>query len=190
MAFGLLILAVVSIIVAVIFQARRQKQILGRVGDAVGATRVGDVMQGTQDGVTFRYKYYAGSRNSPSYFKVIVDALSEGKFRVVPDVGSFDPGAISWATAFVGQNNYTVSELGTDVQAGINANGQSSVFDRARLTTCPWDCEATPDGFVGITDLFELFGQWTMVGTSCDFDGGGAGIPDLFEMFGNWGVCP
>ncbi len=55
---------------------------------------------------------------------------------------------------------------------------------------CPWDCQVIPDGFVSINDLFQLLAQWNQVGTSCDFDGGGAGITDLFEMFGNWGQCP
>ena len=54
---------------------------------------------------------------------------------------------------------------------------------------CPWDCDGTYDKFVGITDLFGLFGQWGGIGP-CDFDGGGASITDLFAMFGAWGPCP
>ena len=27
-------------------------------------------------------------------------------------------------------------------------------------TTCPWDCEAIPDGAVGITDFLTLLANW------------------------------
>ncbi len=37
---------------------------------------------------------------------------------------------------------------------------------------CPWDC-ADGDGTVGILDFLGLLAQWSQVGTSCDFDGGG-----------------
>jgi len=48
------------------------------------------------------------------------------------------------------------------------------------------------DNVVGITDLFELFGNWgECPGCSQDLDFDGfIGITDLFIMFGNWGDCP
>ncbi len=55
---------------------------------------------------------------------------------------------------------------------------------------CPWDCEPTPNGTVGINDFLELLAQWSTVGSSCDFDGGGAGITDFLDMLAHWGDCP
>ncbi|MHC4416115.1 MAG: FG-GAP repeat domain-containing protein [Planctomycetota bacterium] len=54
---------------------------------------------------------------------------------------------------------------------------------------CPWDCQATPDGVVGIADLLALLAQWGGPG-SCAFDGGPVGINDLLELLANWGQCP
>ena len=60
----------------------------------------------------------------------------------------------------------------------------------AALPNCPWDCEFTPDGNVGINDFLELLAQWNMVGTSCDFSGGGVGINAFLDLLANWGACP
>ncbi len=54
---------------------------------------------------------------------------------------------------------------------------------------CPWDCQATADGNVGISDLLALLAQWGLP-TPCDFDGGGVGINDLLAMLSVWGACP
>ena len=56
--------------------------------------------------------------------------------------------------------------------------------------SCPWDCEAIPDGTVGVNDFLDLLSQWAMVGTSCDFDGGGVGVNDFLDLLANWGACP
>ena len=57
---------------------------------------------------------------------------------------------------------------------------------------CPWDCQAIPDGNVGIADFLELLAQWTLVGTSCDFGlgGVGVGINEFLDLLANWGPCP
>jgi len=54
---------------------------------------------------------------------------------------------------------------------------------------CPWDCEPTPDGTVGINDFLELLAQWSTIDSSCDFDGGGVGINDFLDLLANWGDC-
>ena len=54
---------------------------------------------------------------------------------------------------------------------------------------CPWDCEATPDGNVGVNDFLALLAQWTTEDT-CDFDGGGVGVTDFLALLANWGLCP
>ena len=55
---------------------------------------------------------------------------------------------------------------------------------------CPWDCESTPEGTVGINDFLELLSQWNQVGSSCDFDGGGVGINAFLDLLAHWGPCP
>ncbi len=55
---------------------------------------------------------------------------------------------------------------------------------------CPWDCGGDNNGDVGIVDFLALLGQWTQVGTSCDFDGGGVGIVDFLDLLAHWGPCP
>ncbi len=54
---------------------------------------------------------------------------------------------------------------------------------------CPWDCEPTPNGDVGINDFLAVLAQWGGPG-SCDFDGSGIGINDFLELLANWGSCP
>ena len=81
-------------------------------------------------------------------------------------------------------NNYLLSVDVTD-------NGDPSPQEcGVAVTPCPWDCQAVPDGEVGINDFLDLLGQWTMIDTSCDFDGGGVGINDFLDLLGHWGPCP
>ncbi len=68
--------------------------------------------------------------------------------------------------------------------------GVPEVQEAAQVPTCPWDCQATPDQEVGISDFLEVLAQWTLVDTSCDFDGGGVGINDFLLLLANWGLCP
>jgi len=53
---------------------------------------------------------------------------------------------------------------------------------------CPWDCQAVPDGNVGINDLLDLLAQWNTAGP-CDFNGGNVGIVDLLKLLSEWGPC-
>ncbi len=53
---------------------------------------------------------------------------------------------------------------------------------------CPRDCQADPDGAIGIGDLLALLAQWGRPGP-CDIDGGGAGITDLLSILSAWGPC-
>ena len=55
---------------------------------------------------------------------------------------------------------------------------------------CPWDCDGIQDGVIGVTDLLAVLAQWTLVGGSCDFDGGGVGVVDLLKILAQWGPCP
>ena len=55
---------------------------------------------------------------------------------------------------------------------------------------CPWDCSGDNDNDVGIVDFLALLTEWGLVGTPCDFDGGGVGIVDFLDLLANWGPCP
>jgi hypothetical protein len=58
------------------------------------------------------------------------------------------------------------------------------------VPVCPWDCEAVPDGRVGVTDFLAMLAQWGQAGTPCDFNGGGVSVTDFLEMLAHWGPCP
>jgi len=57
-------------------------------------------------------------------------------------------------------------------------------------SVCPWDCQPSPDGNVGIIDFLTLLGDWGTVGSSCDFVNPGVGIEDFLQLLGAWGPCP
>jgi hypothetical protein len=96
---------------------------------------------------------------------------------------SGDPKAVACADL----NNDHVPDL---VTANVETGGGGSVTALVNSSfPCPWDCDGGFDRFVGITDLFAMFGDWGAPGP-CDFDGAGTGITDLFALFGAWGPCP
>ncbi|MEE8459994.1 MAG: hypothetical protein V3S08_08970, partial [Phycisphaerales bacterium] len=70
--------------------------------------------------------------------------------------------------------------------------GANTPLGAALGDACPWDCQAVPDQNVGINDFLDLLGQWTQVGTPCDFGEGppGVGVEDFLALLGNWGACP
>ncbi len=70
--------------------------------------------------------------------------------------------------------------------------GTPSAGAQAMGGNCP-DCQAVPDGTVGVPDLLALLSQWgACINCSCDFDGCGAvGVPDLLTLLAAWGIqCP
>ncbi len=71
----------------------------------------------------------------------------------------------------------------------ILAIANAGSFGKCKDGTCPWDCETTPNGNIGINDFLALLAQWGTPG-SCDFDGGGVGINDFLDLLANWGPCP
>ncbi len=74
-----------------------------------------------------------------------------------------------------------------------SGNGAPPVVDMGAYefqgTSCPWDCEPSPNGDVGINDFLAVLAQWGTPGT-CDFDGGGVGINDFLDLLAAWGPCP
>jgi hypothetical protein len=92
-----------------------------------------------------------------------------------PNDGFFTPAP--YRGGFGGGENWIAGWTATDA------------FGFLSVSSCPWDCQAAPDGNVGINDLLNLLAQWGN-GGACDFNGGGVGINDLLELLGQWGACP
>ena len=67
--------------------------------------------------------------------------------------------------------------------------GANTPLGAPGVVVCPWDCQAVPDGSVGVNDFLALLSQWNTVDT-CDFDGGGVGVNDFLALLANWGACP
>jgi hypothetical protein len=88
----------------------------------------------------------------------------------------------------VSTNNAADYALTAGPSSWVNNAGE--VFALAVAPPCPWDCEPAADGNVGINDFLELLAQWSLVGSSCDFDGGGVGINAFLDLLANWGPCP
>ncbi|MHC5016959.1 MAG: hypothetical protein ACYTGM_21115 [Planctomycetota bacterium] len=57
---------------------------------------------------------------------------------------------------------------------------------------CPWDCQATPNCVVDVSDFLAILAQWGQEGTSCDFGLGepGVGINEFLSFLSNFGPCP
>jgi len=96
-------------------------------------------------------------------------------------VATFDTDVSVWGVyPFLGPDRVLLSER----ELGL------MVVSVGSQPTCPWDCEAVPEGTVGIKDFLELLAQWTLIDSTCDFDSGGVGINDFLELLANWGPCP
>ena len=90
---------------------------------------------------------------------------------------------------------YQIDKLGNILQA-IDLPGVARNWISAEIPTgaapCPWDCDGSNDGNVGILDFLVLLSQWGSGGTSCDFGLGapGVGIEEFLKLLANWGNCP
>ncbi len=80
--------------------------------------------------------------------------------------------------------------LGSDRVLLSERNDGLLIVSVGTVPTCPWDCGGDNDNDVGIIDFLALLAQWTEVGTSCDFSGGGVSIVDFLKLLANWGFCP
>ena len=155
----------------------------------------------------------AGVANSMNY-PTTPGAASETHNGGTTDalVSRFDANlsTLRYSTYLGGTNNsdfgYVVEddESGTVTVAGLTTSSSfpttSDAFDTShnggndgyitKLKYCPWDCDGSNDGEVGILDFLTVLGQWGMVGSSCDFDSDGLNINDFLEVLGRWGLCP
>ncbi|MHC4220730.1 MAG: FG-GAP-like repeat-containing protein, partial [Planctomycetota bacterium] len=88
-------------------------------------------------------------------------------------------------------NEDTALDLVTVNGKFVGSGGSVSVLlNSPPPAPCPWDCQPTSDGAVGVADFLAMLAQWGQVGTSCDFDGGGVGVTDFLHLLANFGPCP
>ena len=82
-----LIIVIVSavIIVLAVRKTKKERKILRRLSDAVGASGAGNAFSGVHDGTQYHCRYFAGSKNSPSYFRIAITCRSEGDFEVTKE---------------------------------------------------------------------------------------------------------
>jgi len=113
----------------------------------------------------------------------LTDVLYVIAFTADADSGFFDGFPCVFAEGPTFGNNYLLSVDVTD--NGVPSPQECS----GAAVPCPWDCQAVPDGAVGINDFLGLLAQWGSPGT-CDFDGGGVGINDFLDLLAHWGACP
>jgi hypothetical protein len=81
------------------------------------------------------------------------------------------------------------------IRDGLQVPGGSAIVDMGAYEfvppPCPWDCQKSPNGAVGVVDFLELLAQWGQECTSCDFGVGaaGVGVEDFLAFLGHWGPC-
>jgi len=76
-------ISMISLIMFILLLSRKnqlKKHIFGKQGHQKSG-------EGVLEGVSYYYRYYPGSRNSPSYFKVAVNYASQGKFTLMKENG-------------------------------------------------------------------------------------------------------
>jgi len=132
-------------------------------------------------------------------FNLCLDPLTfDGRMAVyVESCGALTLVGCSDDSCDLGPSVDVDGECGTTYLVRVGGSGDVSGSGRliaasfgSCAVVCPWDCEAVPDGAVGINDFLDLLAQWGLVGTSCDTDGGGVGINDFLDLLANWGQCP
>lgn len=56
---------------------------------------------------------------------------------------------------------------------------------------CPWDCDGSGDGIVGVDDFLAVLSRWGQSATSCHFAGGATvGVDEFLDVLAHWGLCP
>jgi hypothetical protein len=81
---GISLLVVLVVILLAVRKSKQSKQSLENLSASLGATELvsGSTYEGELDGQIYQYQYFAGSNNSPSYFKVWVKCDSAGEFTI------------------------------------------------------------------------------------------------------------
>ncbi len=126
----------------------------------------------------------------PNYKSWEIDIFSQLRTRLdlgTPQLADADltvPGAADHTCAIAGDEVVLEPGQSTVLEVGIGP-----AFAKCK-NDCPWDCDGSNDGIVGITDFLALLAQWGTPGGSCDKDGGGVGITDFLALLAAWGPCP
>ena len=90
----IIIMVIVSIVLSTLiafFVIKRQRKIqqeaVGNVMDLSGFFQSRSTSTGTHEGTEYKYEYFPGSRNAPSYFKIEVACPSSGSFKIAKETG-------------------------------------------------------------------------------------------------------
>jgi hypothetical protein len=170
--------------VATYFTGRLSKDIPGQMADPV-LLKAGEASYNVVDSY--------GRNRWGDYSYTTLDPVDERTFWTIQEY-AYSP-ENQWGT-WVGQlsfDGFDCNGNGVPDEDDI-ANGDSpddngnGVPDECE---CPWDCDGSYDGTVGIADFLAVLAQWGESGGSCHFGGDPAvGIQEFLDVLANWGPCP
>jgi hypothetical protein len=88
--FAIIFAIVLGIVLVMVLRVQSQrKQRLSQLASQLGSSALdsGTSYQGELDSHAYRYQYFAGSRNAPSYFRITIDQPSDGEFQITRENG-------------------------------------------------------------------------------------------------------
>ena len=134
--------------------------------------------------------WFGGCPNYKSWAIDLFPTLRTALDLGVPQLPSADatlPGPADHAIALAGDEVILEPGQSTTMEVGIGGPGFSKCKSK-----CPYDCDGSNDGIVGIGDFLALLAQWGIPGAPCDKTGGdlGVGILDFLGLLAAWGPCP
>ena len=86
----IIMIASITLSTLIVFLVLRKRQrtmqkAIGNVMEPPGAFGSSRTSTGTYEGTEYKYEYFAGSRNAPSYFKIKVECPSSGSFKIAKE---------------------------------------------------------------------------------------------------------
>ena len=132
---------------------------------------------------------FGGCPNYKSWVIDVFPALRNALDSGVQQLTSADatpPGASDHTCALASDEVFLDGGQTSTFEVGIGP-----AFAKCK-SKCPYDCDGSNDGVVGINDFLTLLAQWGIPGATCDKTSGdpGVGINDFLALLANWGPCP
>lgn len=152
---------------------------------------------------TFHYALWysnnVGSNPNADTMRVDISTDGGGSWMLADTVGPST--GTTWMIQSVHVNDVATPTSTTQIRFSVNDAGLGSVVEAGLdgfsitvvecLNACPWDCDGSGDGLVGVDDFLAVLAQWGQTGTSCHFAGGGAvGVDEFLDVLAHWGNCP
>ncbi len=134
--------------------------------------------------------WFGGCPNYKSWAIDLFPTLRTALDLGLPQLPSADftiPGAADHTAAIAGDEVVLGPGQSTTMEVGIGGPGFSKCKSK-----CPYDCDGSNDGIVGINDFLAVLAQWGTPGAPCDKTSGdpGVGILDFLGLLAAWGPCP